>query len=80
MDPSEDKPAPREARQQPSEEAMPPPSRPTMRQLKQLLDMQDPEPDAVPNSQEHEAQTQTLSIHHNLSQHSDTEVCIGTCF
>ncbi|KAG0039494.1 BRCA1-associated RING domain protein 1 [Podila clonocystis] len=35
--------------------------------------MKDLEPDAVPNSQEHEAQTQTLSIHHNLSQHSDTE-------
>ncbi|KAF9382067.1 BRCA1-associated RING domain protein 1 [Podila verticillata] len=73
MYPSEDAPAPRETRQQLSEEAMPPPSRPTMRQLKQLLDMQDPEPDAVPNSQEHETQTQTLSIHHNLSQHSDTE-------
>ncbi|KFH62553.1 hypothetical protein MVEG_11946 [Podila verticillata NRRL 6337] len=70
---TEDAPAPRETRQQLSEEAMPPPSRPTMRQLKQLLDMQDPEPDAIPNSQEHEAQTQTLSIHHDLSQHADTE-------
>ncbi|KAG0349955.1 hypothetical protein BG005_010507, partial [Podila minutissima] len=65
-------PEPRGTRKQPSEEAMPPPSRPTIRQLQQLLNMS-PEPDAVPNSQEHEAQTQTLSIHHNLSQHSDSE-------
>ncbi|KAG0325437.1 hypothetical protein BG000_001817 [Podila horticola] len=34
--------------------------------------MKDLEPDAVPSSQEQETQTQTLSIHHNLSQHSDT--------
>lgn len=67
-----DAPELREARKQPSEEAMPPPSRPTIRQLQQLLSMKDLEPDAVPSSQEQETQTQTLSIHHNLSQHSDT--------